>query len=109
MNLTLSVAYLLPSLFFLPPPSFSPPFHLHSPHLHPTAPPYTLTRKRLLTHILYAGEAKKSDEDDDVIDAENPKPAPGAELPCAAALEFLADVYEREGGKEGVLKAVEVC
>lgn len=48
------------------------------------------------------------DEEDEIIDSENPRPSPGAQLPCAAALEFLADVYEKEREREGVLKAVEV-
>ncbi|KAJ7078082.1 hypothetical protein C8R44DRAFT_825628 [Mycena epipterygia] len=34
----------------------------------------------------------------DIVDVENPPPGPGAELPCAAAVEFLADVYEEAGG-----------
>ncbi|KAJ7037926.1 hypothetical protein C8F04DRAFT_385393 [Mycena alexandri] len=44
---------------------------------------------------------------DDGIDLENPGPGRGAELPCAAAVEFLADVYEEEG-KASVSKAVEL-
>jgi protein farnesyltransferase/geranylgeranyltransferase type-1 subunit alpha len=44
---------------------------------------------------------------DDVFDLENPPPSGGAELPCAAAIEFLADVHEASG-KEGIPKAVEV-
>jgi len=42
---------------------------------------------------------------DDVRDLDNPLPSRGAELPCAAAIEFLADVYEAAGGDE-VQKAV---
>ena len=45
---------------------------------------------------------------DDVLDLENPPPSRGAELPCPAALEFLADVHEAKG-KEGVPEAVKVC
>jgi protein farnesyltransferase/geranylgeranyltransferase type-1 subunit alpha len=44
---------------------------------------------------------------DDVFDLENPPPSRGAELPCAAAIEFMADVHEANG-KEGISKAVEV-
>ena len=44
---------------------------------------------------------------DDVLDLENPPPSEGAELPCAAAIEFMADVHEASG-KEGIPKAVEV-
>ncbi len=43
----------------------------------------------------------------DVLDLENPCPSEGAELPCAAAIEFMADVHEA-AGKEGISKAVEV-
>lgn len=43
----------------------------------------------------------------DVVDLENPPPSQGAELPCVAALEFLADIYEAEGG-ESIPKAVQV-
>jgi hypothetical protein len=46
-------------------------------------------------------------ETEDVLDLENPPPSKGAELPCAAAIEFMADVHEADG-KEGVSKAVEV-
>ena len=44
---------------------------------------------------------------EDVVDLDNPLPSAGAELPCVAALEFLADIYEQEGS-EGTAKAVEV-
>jgi len=43
----------------------------------------------------------------DIVDLENPPPGRGAELPCAAAVEFLADVYEEAGGAD-VQKAVEL-
>ncbi|KAJ7156951.1 hypothetical protein C8R43DRAFT_997776 [Mycena crocata] len=43
----------------------------------------------------------------DMVDLENPPPGRGAQLPCAAAVEFLADVYEEMGG-ESVEKAVEL-
>ncbi|KAJ7178522.1 hypothetical protein C8R43DRAFT_871529 [Mycena crocata] len=43
----------------------------------------------------------------DIVDLENPPPGKGAELPCTAAVEFLADVYE-EAGDESVEKAVEL-
>jgi hypothetical protein len=46
-------------------------------------------------------------ESEDVLDLENPPPSKGADLPCAAAIEFMADVHEANG-KEGVSKAVEV-
>ncbi|TBU34341.1 protein prenylyltransferase [Dichomitus squalens] len=43
----------------------------------------------------------------DVVDLDNPLPSAGAQLPCVAALEFLADIYEEEGG-EKTAKAVEI-
>lgn len=46
--------------------------------------------------------------DEDIIDADNPAPSRGADLPCAAAIEFLADIYEKDGGRDSVLKAVEL-
>ncbi|KAM6503430.1 farnesyltransferase [Amanita muscaria] len=44
----------------------------------------------------------------DLVDLENPPPSQEAQLPCVQAVEFLADVHEREGGKEDIEKAVEV-
>jgi protein farnesyltransferase/geranylgeranyltransferase type-1 subunit alpha len=44
---------------------------------------------------------------DDVLDLENPPPSDGAELPCVAAIEFVADVHEARG-KDGVSEAVKV-
>jgi protein farnesyltransferase/geranylgeranyltransferase type-1 subunit alpha len=45
----------------------------------------------------------------DLVDVENPPPGKGAELPCVAAIEFQADVYEEEAQSASVDKAVEVC
>ena len=42
------------------------------------------------------------------MDLDNPAPTEGAQLPSVNALEFLADIYEDEGGDK-ILKAVEVC
>ena len=44
---------------------------------------------------------------DDVVDLDNPPPSAGAQLPAVAALEFMADIYEKEGG-DATAKAVEV-
>jgi len=54
---------------------------------------------------LYVVDAVKADTTDDVIDLDNPPPSQGAELPCPAALEFMADVHEAKG-KEGAAEAV---
>ncbi|KAF5389554.1 hypothetical protein D9757_004148 [Collybiopsis confluens] len=43
----------------------------------------------------------------DLVDLENPPPSKGAHLPCALAFEFLADIYETEGG-DSILKATEL-
>ncbi|KAI0049176.1 protein prenylyltransferase [Auriscalpium vulgare] len=45
--------------------------------------------------------------EESVVDLENPRPSKGAQLPSAAAIEFLADVYEAEG-ESGLSKAVEL-
>jgi len=44
----------------------------------------------------------------DIVNLENPPPAEGAELPVPAAIEFMADIWEKEGTKEGLDKAFEV-
>jgi len=44
----------------------------------------------------------------DIVDVENPPPGKGAELPCVAAVEFLADVYEEEAQSESIDKAVKL-
>lgn len=51
--------------------------------------------------------ASPPSNDDDVVDLENPLPSKGAQLPCPAAIEFLADAYEAEGAG-GLSKSVEV-
>lgn len=44
---------------------------------------------------------------EDVVDLDNPKPPTEAVLPCAAALDFLAEAYAKEGG-EATKKAVQL-
>jgi len=44
----------------------------------------------------------------DIVDLENPPPPKGAQLPCVQAVEFMADICEREGGKENVAKAIQL-
>lgn len=43
----------------------------------------------------------------EIVDLENPLPSKGAQLPCNGAVEFLADIYEAEGG-DSLTKATEV-
>ena len=45
----------------------------------------------------------------DIVDLENPPPSRGAYLPCPLAIEFMADIQEKDGGKEPILRAIEVC
>ena len=44
----------------------------------------------------------------DVVDLENPSPSDTAQLPCVQAMEFMADVWEREGGEEKTEQAVKM-
>lgn len=44
----------------------------------------------------------------DIVDLENPLPGEDAELPVPAAIEFMADIWEKEGTIEAVDKAIEV-
>ncbi|KAI8972828.1 protein prenylyltransferase [Trametes punicea] len=55
--------------------------------------PYTASRR------LASGE--------EVLDLDNPLPSEKAELPCVAALEFMADIYEKRAG-DAIAKAVEI-
>ena len=43
----------------------------------------------------------------DVLDLEDPLPSPGAQLPCVAAIELLADIYEANGGDD-LMRATKV-
>ena len=55
---------------------------------------------------LYVVESVDADADR-VLDLENPPPSQGAQLPCPAAIEFMADIHEARG-KEGISEAVKV-
>ena len=69
--------------------------HTHTPfsQLHDFLIPYTVP------HDITSSSAM-------VLDLENPLPSPGADLPCPAALEFLAEIYEEEGHEDGTANAV---
>lgn len=56
----------------------------------------------------FAGVTSSKGAEDSVTDLENPPPSQGADLPCPAAIEFLADIYESSGGND-IPKAVSVC
>lgn len=55
----------------------------------------------------YATPRSQDETTAEVVDLENPPPSDGAQLPCPAAVEFLADIHEAEGG-DSLLKAIEV-
>ncbi|KAJ8473646.1 hypothetical protein ONZ51_g7733 [Trametes cubensis] len=61
----------------------------------------------LTSFVLPYTASKPPAPEDEVVDLDNPLPSQDAELPCVAALEFLADVYEKRGGDD-TAKAVEV-
>ena len=44
----------------------------------------------------------------DIVDMEGPLPSEDAELPVPPAIEFMADIWEKEGTVEAVDKAIEV-
>ena len=56
----------------------------------------------------YAIPSPVSVEERNIVDLENPLPAEEAELPVPAAIEFMADIWEKEGTKEGLDKASKV-
>jgi protein farnesyltransferase/geranylgeranyltransferase type-1 subunit alpha len=64
--------------------------------------PYSISRAE--------NEASARDEEAEaeveVYDLDNPRPSLAAELPCALAIEFMADLCEQEGEND---KAAEVC
>lgn len=49
------------------------------------------------------------EEDVEVYDLDNPRPSSSAELPCALAIEFMADVYEQEGENEKAIDVSIIC
>jgi len=65
--------------------------------------PYSTQAPFVREYIVDTVEPRGSD----TLDLENPPPSEGAELPCAAAIEFMADVHEASG-KEEISKAVEL-
>jgi protein farnesyltransferase/geranylgeranyltransferase type-1 subunit alpha len=65
--------------------------------------PYSTQAPFVRQYIVDTVEPRGSD----ILDLENPPPSEGAELPCSAAIEFMADVHEASG-KDGISKAVEV-
>ncbi len=72
---------------------------------HTNTPFSTLTT---FVELYTTSQSPSRGRDEDVVDLDNPPPSAGAQLPAVAALEFLADIYEKEGG-DASAKAVEVC
>jgi protein farnesyltransferase/geranylgeranyltransferase type-1 subunit alpha len=48
----------------------------------------------------YTADSLPIPSDSDVTNLENPLPSMGAELPAMPALEFLADIYERDNSSK---------
>lgn len=65
--------------------------------------PYSTQAPFVKQYIVDTVEPRSSD----ILDLENPPPSEGAELPCGAAIEFMADVHEASG-KEEISEAVKV-
>lgn len=70
-----------------------------------TKTPYSSLKDFVLP---YTNSSHATSSTSDIVDLENPLPAPGADLPCPIAVEFLGDIYESNGGAD-IEKAVEVC
>ncbi|KAG8944701.1 CAAX geranylgeranyltransferase alpha subunit [Tulasnella sp. 424] len=67
--------------------------------LRTTQTPFEELEAFVIPYTLPAASALKSEE---TIDLENPRPSPGAQLPCALAIELLADIYlEKAAGGDG--------
>ncbi|KAF5371771.1 hypothetical protein D9758_003362 [Tetrapyrgos nigripes] len=60
-----------------------------------------------LTSFVQPYTVPHADVPSDLVDLEDPPPSRGAQLPSPGAIEFLADVYEEEGGNS-ILKATEL-
>lgn len=68
--------------------------------------PYSTLRSFVIPYSVPHPEQHEAPPED-VVDLEDPLPSPGAQLPCVAAIEFLADIYETNGGDD-LTKAIEV-
>lgn len=72
-----------------------------------TATPFSILKDFVLPYCVPSQLGDDGNEDDSVVDLENPQPSPGADLPCPAAIELLADVNEAAGG-ENIQDAIKV-
>ncbi|KAG9313486.1 hypothetical protein JVU11DRAFT_5811 [Chiua virens] len=68
--------------------------------------PYSILRSFVTPYSVPPSEQREAPPGD-VVDLEDPLPSPGAQLPCVAAIEFVADIYEADGGDD-LMKAIEL-
>lgn len=71
--------------------------------LNHTLTPYSTLRDFIIPYTVPHPSPSPSTS---VIDLENPLPSPMSELPCPAALEFLAEIHESDQREEGIKEAV---
>ncbi|THH11951.1 hypothetical protein EW145_g356 [Phellinidium pouzarii] len=67
--------------------------------------PFAMLEQFVLPFTSSSPTIRGEGKEESVVDLENPRPSPGADLPCPAAIEFLADIHEAAGGDE-IPKAV---
>ena len=70
--------------------------------------PFSSVKDFIVLYTATIPSSSSSGSDRNVVDLDNPPPVEGAELPVPAAIEFMADIWEKEGTKEGLDKATEV-
>lgn len=68
--------------------------------------PYS-TLKAFVEPYCFEAEPTLPDNSEVIVDLEDPLPSPDAQLPCTAAIEFLADIHESLGG-DNVRIAIDV-
>ena len=69
--------------------------------------PYSALKVFVEPYCVEAEPTLPDNSSKDVVDLENPLPSPEAQLPCTAAIEFLADIHESLGG-DNVRTAIDV-
>ncbi|KAF8524298.1 hypothetical protein BU17DRAFT_74781 [Hysterangium stoloniferum] len=71
--------------------------------LNHTSTPFSLLRDFI---VPYTVPQSSSSPPSYVLDLESPLPSEGSDLPCAAALEFLAEIHEEDKHEESIKNAV---
>ncbi|KAI6148522.1 hypothetical protein BKA82DRAFT_459774 [Pisolithus tinctorius] len=69
--------------------------------------PYS-TLESFVAPYCEAEPTRPDDSSKDVVDLEDPFPSLDAHLPCAAAIEFMADIHESLGGDDNLEVAIEL-